>query len=105
MDRCAPELIAQAAPLRFGTVHSSSELEAVYRLRYRVALARGWAKEEDFPEGLEYDGFEGRAITVAAWNEECLAGTVRLVLPVDGELLPTEEAFGLRIEPVGLVGD
>src|SRR4051812_17034093 len=101
MDVLDPQLVALPAPLRFKVARTPAELEAVYRLRYRIAIARGWARPEQFPDGLEHDAYDARAVSIAAWDDGSLVAAARIVLPVPGELLPTEVAFGLEIEPRG----
>jgi N-acyl-L-homoserine lactone synthetase len=97
-DILAAQLIARAAPLMFSVARSPAECEAVYRLRYAIVVEKGWAKPEDFPNGIERDAYDDAAIQITAWNNDTLAAATRLVLPVPGHPLPTEETFGLRIE-------
>jgi hypothetical protein len=82
---------------------SPEDLEAVYRLRYLEVIERGWAEPNDFPDGLEQDIYDERAIQIAGWYGNTLAATIRLVLPNSNHLLPTETAFDLRFEPCGKV--
>jgi len=105
MDALAAQIVARAAPIHFGVAQSPAGPKAVYRLRYCVVIERGWAKPEDFPDGLEHDAYDDRAVQLGAWDGEVLAGTARLVLPAPGQPLPTEEAFGLEIGPAGQVVD
>jgi len=97
-DAVAAQLIARAAPLRFSVAQSPVEREAVYRLRCSIVLEKGWAKPDDFPDGLERDAYDDRAVQIVAWDDGALAATARLVPPVSEYPLPTEEAFGLKIE-------
>jgi hypothetical protein len=94
---------AVTAPIRFKVVQTPADLEAVYRLRYRVAVARGWVLPEKFPDGLESDAYDARAVSIAAWGDGSLVAAARIVLPIPGEPLPTEVASGLTIEPRGRV--
>jgi N-acyl-L-homoserine lactone synthetase len=94
-DALAAQLIARAAPIRFSVAQSSAEREAVYRLRYSIVVEKGWARPEDFPDGLERDGYDDTAVQIVAWDADVLAATARLVPPIPGHPLPTEEAFGL----------
>jgi N-acyl-L-homoserine lactone synthetase len=105
MDSLAPRLVAGAAPLRIGVALSPANREEVYRLRYQVAVAKGWADPRDLPDGLERDDYDSRAVAVVAWRGEALAATVRVVLPAVGELLPTEQVFGLRLQAPGQAAD
>src|SRR5438132_2727031 len=79
-------LLARAAPICFAIAQTPAEREALYRLRYQTAIGRGWVKPEDFPDGLERDPYDERAVHLAGWDGTVLAASVRL---------PTEEAFGL----------
>jgi N-acyl-L-homoserine lactone synthetase len=104
-DSLASRIVAGAAPILFSVVQSESEREAVYRLRYQVVIERGWAQPADLPDGLERDAYDERAIHIAGWDGKTLAATSRLVLPDSKGPLPTERAFGLRVEPQGQVAD
>ena len=97
-DAVAAQLIAQAAPLMFSVAQSPEEREAVYRMRYSIVVEKGWAKPEDFPDGVERDAYDDTAVQIVAWDDDTLAAATRLVPPVPGLPLPTEEAFGLKIE-------
>jgi N-acyl-L-homoserine lactone synthetase len=105
IDAKAARNVAWAAPIRFAVARTTSELEAVYRLRYLVVVERGWATPMDYPDGLERDPYDDRSVQIAAWDGEALAATCRLALPMPGELLPTEAAFGQKIRPRGRVLD
>jgi hypothetical protein len=105
VDRLTRQIIAAAAPVRFGIARTAAEREAAFRLRFRVALAAGWAQPGDFAGGLERDAYDDAAIHILAWEDDALVGTTRLVLPTDGRPLPTEEAFGVSIAARGRVAD
>jgi hypothetical protein len=105
LDRLARRLVTAALPLRLDVARGSGELRAVQRLRFEHVVEHGWARPDDFPDGLESDAHDDIAVPVAAWDGSVLVGTVRVVPPVAGRRLPTEEAFGLSIEPVGAVAD
>lgn len=105
LDGEAARLVTRAAPLRFAVAQSPATLEAAHRLRYQVVIEKGWAAPDAFPDGLERDGYDDRAIQIVAWEGQLPAGTIRLVLPVTGYGLPTEDVFGLKIEPPGEVVD
>jgi N-acyl-L-homoserine lactone synthetase len=105
MDRLAPRFIAQAAPLRLGIAQSQAERQAVYRLRCHVVVTKGWADAGDFPNQMETDDYDARAITVVARDGERLVASVRVVPPKVGELLPTEQSFNMQINPFGEVVD
>ena len=105
MDALAAQLIERARPIRFALAHSPEELERIYRLRCRIVLKREWATPEDLPDGLERDAYDARAVHIAAWDGDVLAGTSRLVLPLPGRPLPTEALTGLEMAPHGRVAD
>jgi hypothetical protein len=104
IDRLA-ERLADEARVRLGVADSPAELIAAHRLRFRHASQRGRARREDHPDGLERDDFDTRALQICAWDGDVLVGTVRLVLPIPDRPLPTEQAFGITIEPRGEVVD
>jgi N-acyl-L-homoserine lactone synthetase len=104
-DEFARGLVAAAAPVRLEVAATQAEREAVYRLRYEVVVSRGWARPEELPEGMETDSFDERAIHILGWDGGDLVATARILLPSEGAALPTEQAFGLTIEPRGQVAD
>ena len=104
LDRLAEEL-AGAAGLRLGVADSPAELIAAHRLRYRHASEHGTATAVDDADGMQNDGYDHRALQICAWDDEVLVGTLRLVLPMPGKLLPAEEAFSVTVEPAGEVVD
>ncbi len=97
-DELARGMVA-AAPLSFRIAQTPEELTAVYRLRYEVIIERGWARPEDLPDGLERDEYDDHAVHIAAWDGAQIAATSRIVLPAPDLVLPTERAFGVKIEP------
>ena len=105
LDELSSALIKKAAPLHFTVAQTPAEREAAYRLRGQALIARGSATDEDFPDGLERDAHDERALQAIGWQEDRPVATGRIVLPAPGHLLPTEEAFGLKIEPRGQVVD
>lgn len=105
LDTLAHRLIKACEGIRLAVADSQEEREAIFRLRYRTVIEHGWAKPEDLPEGMEQDSYDEDAIHIGGWMGEQLAVTMRLVLPSPERLLPTESAFGIRVEPVGQVAD
>ena len=105
MDALGRRVVAAAAPLAFRRARSEGELEAVFRLRYRVCVDRGWVKAEELPDGVERDAYDERAIHLTAWDGERLAALCRIVLPEPGRRLPVEATFDLVLEPPGQVVD
>jgi N-acyl-L-homoserine lactone synthetase len=94
-----------AAPIHFDVAHSPQEREATFRLRYEVAIERGYARPEELPDEQERDTYDDHAVHVVGWDGDKLATTARLVFPEPGNRLPTEAAFDLEIEPRGQVAD
>jgi hypothetical protein len=103
LDRLSEQLLATSEPLRVEPARTPAELEAVQRLRYEHVVAKGWARPDQLPGGLEEDGYDDRALQVGAWDGDLLIGTVRLVLPQPGSRLPVEDAYDLDVEPSGRV--
>jgi N-acyl-L-homoserine lactone synthetase len=104
LEMLAKGLVAKAAPLRFAVAQTTAEREAAFRLRAQALIERG-AQPEDFPDGLEHDAHDESALEVIGWDGDQAVATGRIVLPQPGYLLPTEEAFGLKLEPQGEVVD
>jgi hypothetical protein len=104
LDRVAQRL-ADEAGVRLSVAESPAELIGVHRLRYRDAAQRGRATAQDDRDGLERDVYDVRALQLCAWDGEKLVGTLRVVLPMVGKRLPTEEQFGLTVQPAGEVVD
>jgi hypothetical protein len=105
-DELARSLVERARPVRFDLARTPEELEAVFRLRYRISVERGWRRAEDMPGGLERDEYDDEhAAQIAGWDGPHLAATAGVVYPVAGRPLPTEAEFGIVAEPVGRVVD
>jgi N-acyl-L-homoserine lactone synthetase len=105
-DELAGSLLHRALPVRFDLARAPDELEAVFRLRGRISVERGWRRPEELPDGLEMDEYDDEhAAQIAGWDGPRLAATARVVYPVAGRLLPTEAAFGILAEPAGRVVD
>ena len=92
LDALAARLAA-GAPFRVAPA-DTTELEAVMSLRDRHVLEAGWGERDEL--GLH-------EVALAAWDENQLVGTIRLVLPRPALRLPIEDAFDLDIEPRGRV--
>ena len=104
LDRVA-ERLANEAGVQLSVAEAPAELIGVHRLRYREAAEQGRTTAQDDRDGLERDIFDARALQLCAWDRETLVGTLRLVLPMVGKPLPTEQAFGLTVQPAGEVVD
>jgi hypothetical protein len=72
-------------------------------LRGEEVVARGWRQPDDLKDGLEWDAYDSDALHFIAAADGRVVATARLILPRPNRLLPTEEMFGLRIEPFGEV--
>jgi N-acyl-L-homoserine lactone synthetase len=105
VDQLSHGFIESIDALRFDIARDDSQREEVYRLRYQTVIERGWAQPGDMPDGMEHDHYDEKAIHIVGWDGNKLATTSRLVLPEDGLVLPTEEAFHIQIEPRGQVTD
>jgi N-acyl-L-homoserine lactone synthetase len=93
MDTLAHTLVARAAPVHFGLARTADEKEATYRLRAQAVLAHGRAGPETVPGGIERDRYDERALHLAGWDGQRMVTAGRLVFPVAGDTLPTEEHF------------
>jgi hypothetical protein len=91
LDVLAGRLLLRAGA-RIGVAHTVAELLSVHRLRYENTR-------------LERDAYDDRALQLGAWRGSALVSTMRLVLPVPGRRLPTEDAFELVVDPDGEVVD
>jgi N-acyl amino acid synthase of PEP-CTERM/exosortase system len=67
--------------------------ERVFALRYQVyCLERSFLPPENYPNGLERDGYDAFSTHVAAYSmTDILVGALRLVTPPDGKRFPFQE--------------
>jgi N-acyl-L-homoserine lactone synthetase len=98
-------VVDAARPLRFDVARDPAEVEAVHRLRYQTVVAAGWASAAEFPDRLERDGDDDRAVHIAGWDGPAMAAAMRLVPPAPGRPLPVEAGFDLQLEPAGRVAE
>ncbi|HEY7036857.1 MAG TPA: hypothetical protein VH482_36350 [Thermomicrobiales bacterium] len=103
LDELARLAIARVAPVRYGVAGSTAAREAVFRLRHRAVVERGWAAPDDLPDGLERDADDERAVLIGGWRGEELVAAARLIFPVPGRRLPVEAVFDLVVEPCGQI--
>ena len=109
MDKAVGRLDALVArvldtyPYRFTVPTTRPEKEVAFRLRHQAALAEGWVRAEQFPDGLEHDAFDERATHIVGWDHDQPVCTGRLVFPPAA--LPTEHATSAIVEPRGEVAD
>jgi N-acyl-L-homoserine lactone synthetase len=101
MDEIAHAFIARVAPVSFSLADTSAERETTFRLRAQAVLDHGWAQPEDVPIGIERDRFDDRATHIAGWDGARMVATARLVVPIPGDTLPTEEHFEIADLPTG----
>jgi N-acyl-L-homoserine lactone synthetase len=99
------KMIDATGSIRFEVAQTPAEREAIYRLRYQTVIEQGWAQPEDYPDGLELDGYDDKAVHIAGWDIERLVGSARIVFPIPGQPLPTEADHSLEIDPLGQVAD
>ncbi|MGH2561601.1 MAG: acyl-homoserine-lactone synthase [Thermomicrobiales bacterium] len=104
IDECVLRFFDAADGVR-AELATDADRDAIYRLRYRVVRARGWADPAAFPDGRERDADDDRAVHVVAWAGEQLAATTRIILPSPGKRLPTEATFDVTVEPCGRVAN
>jgi N-acyl-L-homoserine lactone synthetase len=99
------KLLEATSPIRFEVAQTPAAREAIYRLRYQTVIERGWARPEDYPDGLEIDAYDERSVSVGGWDGGKLVASARIVFPAVGQLLPTEADYAITIEPQGQVAD
>jgi hypothetical protein len=105
-DDLAGFLFERALPVRFSLAATPEERQAAYRLRHRIVVAEGWRAAGDMPDGLERDEYDDeRAAQIVGWDGSRAVATARVVYPEPGRPLPTEAAFGIVVQPPGLVAD
>lgn len=103
LEGLAQALIRQAAPVSFAFARTEDERAAIYRLRHRVVIERGWARPADLPDGLERDEWDEGALHVGGLMGGELIACGRLVFPAPSRRLPVEEVFDLTVQPAGAV--
>lgn len=100
LDQVARRFMQLNDGIHYQIAQTPAEFEAVFRLRYRTVIEKGWAKPDDYPDGLERDSFDDdRTHQMMALKDDDLVGTGRVVLPSPDRPLPAEEAFNVVIEP------
>jgi hypothetical protein len=92
---------------RFTLAVTPAERAIAYRIRYRAVVESGWAPaaalDADWDAGLERDAYDDGAVHVVGWVDDEPVSAGRLVLPPGP--LPTEDAWGIVVEPRGEVVD
>ena len=102
LDGLATRILADS-PYRFTRAVQPEDRATAYRIRASASVSAGWARPDDFPDGMERDPFDDVAVHVLGWDAAEPICTGRLVAP--DAPLPTEVACGLVIEPRGEVVD
>jgi N-acyl-L-homoserine lactone synthetase len=105
LDDVCRRILTQTGRIAWGFAASEAEREAVYRLRGRVVLERGWRSPEESPDGRERDRYDDAAIHAVGLRDGEPVATTRLVFPHAHRMLPTEEAFDVAVRPSGEVVD
>jgi len=103
VDALAASLVERARPLRLDVAREQAEREQLFRLRCRAVVERRWAAPDAFPDGLEREPVDERAVHVGAWRGGEAVAAARLIFPEPGRRLPVEELFELELEPAGAV--
>lgn len=97
------QLVAAAAPVQFALAATESDRKAMFRLRAQVVIDRRWRPAAEFPDGMEHEADDDRALHLGGWLGDDLVAAARLIEPAPGELLPNEKEFDLVVEPRGRV--
>lgn len=105
IDQMAVKLVALAAPFELRAAQGLDEARWAFQLRYQAIVERGWMQAEEFPDQIERDHYDDDAIEILGWDGTRAVATARVVLPISGRQLPTEEAFGVKVKPQGQVVD
>jgi predicted GNAT family N-acyltransferase len=101
LDQVASLVLTSAAPIEVDIVRSVEDLIATYGMRHDFLVAIGFADPDQIAQRQEKDAYDDHAVHIAAKYAGSVVGTIRLIFPREGKLLPMEADFGVRIEPVG----
>jgi N-acyl-L-homoserine lactone synthetase len=99
LDRMAVRLRAAAPPVVFRPASTAAERHAVYRLRARAVIERGWLPASALPDAIETDAFDRGATLIGGWAGDDLAAAARLVWPDAPAGSPVRAEYGLTLEP------
>jgi hypothetical protein len=102
LDGLVARVLAQY-PYRFTVPVRPEDRADAFRIRHLAVLKQGWSQPAAYPDGLERDEFDDRAVQILGWDGEIAICTGRLVLPPGP--LPTEVAAGIEVQPHGAVVD
>jgi N-acyl-L-homoserine lactone synthetase len=100
LDALARDIVARYG-YRFTVAETADERAVAYRLRHRAAVEQGWTAAA--PDGLDTDAYDATAVHVIGWSGATAVAAGRVVLPPGP--LPTEDAWGIAVEPRGRVVD
>jgi N-acyl-L-homoserine lactone synthetase len=84
--------------LYFKTASTELELQSCYRLRFQVyCKEKQWLSESAFPDGLEIDEYDAKAVHVIAMDEDFrTVGTMRILREKDYKKLPYYDHPGMK---------
>lgn len=84
--------------LYFKVADSDFELQNCYRLRYKVYCEeKRWISPSDFPDKMERDEYDTKAVQVIAMNEDFeIVGMMRILQEADFSKLPYQEHPGMK---------
>ena len=89
-DKLTRAVVDALPDIEFRVASTESELDAVFRARYEIALEAGWITPADFPDGRDRDRWDDAAVHVTGWDGDSLVAASRLVFPAPEQSLPTE---------------
>ena len=101
LDRLAQQILDNLEPLSFEIAHTEVDIDTVLRMRFECVVEMGWARAEEYPDGCERDEYDDFASYVVCRDHDVIIGSLRLIFPMPGRLLPTERDFGIRVQPPG----
>src|SRR5262245_46762295 len=87
LDEFAADCLSRLAPVRFAVATTEQEREDGFRLRFRAIVERGWAAPADFPDEMEREPDDERAVLIGGWGGEEPIAAGRLIFPLPGESL------------------
>lgn len=90
--------------LYFKTAESDLELQSCYRLRFQVyCKEKRWLSTKNYPDGLEIDEYDDRAVHVIALDEDFqVVGLMRILRGRDYKKLPYLDHPGIRGKQINL---
>lgn len=90
--------------LYFKTAESDLELQSCYRLRFQVyCKEKRWISSKNFPDGLEIDEYDDKAVHVIAMDEDFrVVGLMRIIQEKDFTKLPYIDHPGMKGAEINL---